>query len=172
MSAVMWVIKNYKTEVIIRNPASTQAVPQSLWLHLFHLNLLTLPGFLVLAEGLCLFEQINAVCCVCICHSVMFTVVKVLWTVNERQSWTLRCTRIRCSSALNSFEWSAGMKVAALYYVLIPYCVSELRATANGKLCMNAPFSSLWLAKFCSRKEEKCPTSQPASFSLVSGECR
>lgn len=38
MSAVMWVIKNYKTEVITRNPASTQAVPQSLWLHLFCLN--------------------------------------------------------------------------------------------------------------------------------------
>lgn len=77
MSAVMWVIKNYKTEVIIRNPASTQAAPQSLWLHLFHLNLLTLTGFLLLAEGLCLFEKVKAVC-ICISHSVMFTVVRVL----------------------------------------------------------------------------------------------
>lgn len=38
MSAVMWLIKSYKTEVITRNPASMQAVLQSLWLHLFCLN--------------------------------------------------------------------------------------------------------------------------------------
>lgn len=38
MSAVMWLIKKYKMEVNTRNPASMQAVLQSLWVQLLCLN--------------------------------------------------------------------------------------------------------------------------------------
>lgn len=38
MSAVMWLIKKYKTKVNTRNPISMQAVLQSLWVHLLCLN--------------------------------------------------------------------------------------------------------------------------------------
>lgn len=109
--------------------------------------------FLVLAKGLCLFEQINTGCCICISLSVMFTVDKVLWTVNERQSWTLRDVQESdVQVLLTNLSGSPGMKGAAPYHVLIPYCVAKLRATSKWKTLHECPFS-LWLTKSCLSKE-------------------
>lgn len=41
---------------------------------------------------------------------------------------------------LADLSGSAGMEVAALYHVLIPYCVLKLRATSKWKTLHECPF--------------------------------